>query len=293
MKLRLGFADTFDNAKLFFTWVLSKKYDVILDDVTPDYLIYGDSNFGTDHKNFPNCIKVFYTGEPVDHTYAGSDPAITFDHVNSPKHYRLPLYVLDMWAAVYDDKWTGDFFHLINNRPFRVNDFPTEGTRPCSYVQTNPNQLIRTGFVEELLKAGLVDCGGPHLNNMGYVVPRQGGHTAKINFIKDRPFNIAFENGTYPGYVTEKILNAFYANVVPVYWGSTTVARDFNPEAFIDARNYKNSDYLIEDLRRIISDESEYEKFLHVPVWKDGIPPSCTDFDLFLDWFDTFIYVGE
>jgi len=48
-------------------------------------------------------------------------------------------------------------------------------------------------------------------------------------------FVIAFENSVAPGYVTEKIVNAFLAGAVPIYWGnSTTVASLFNPRSYID-----------------------------------------------------------
>lgn len=44
---------------------------------------------------------------------------------------------------------------------------------------------------------------------------------------------IAFENSDDPGYVTEKIANAFLSGAVPVYWGTADVSKVFNPESFI------------------------------------------------------------
>ena len=38
-----------------------------------------------------------------------------------------------------------------------------------------------------------------------------------------------------PGYVTEKIVNAFLAGSIPIYWGSRAVLEIFNPESFIYA----------------------------------------------------------
>ena len=49
-KLRLGFADTFSTAISFFTHALSKRFNVIRDDVNPDYLIYSEKhNVGDSH----------------------------------------------------------------------------------------------------------------------------------------------------------------------------------------------------------------------------------------------------
>lgn len=44
---------------------------------------------------------------------------------------------------------------------------------------------------------------------------------------------IAFENADDPGYVTEKIANAFLAGAVPVYWGTADAFQVFNPKSFI------------------------------------------------------------
>ncbi|RLN93811.1 hypothetical protein BBJ28_00001242 [Nothophytophthora sp. Chile5] len=54
-------------------------------------------------------------------------------------------------------------------------------------------------------------------------------------------FVIAFENSRAPGYVTEKLVNAFLAGSVPIYFGnSTTVSQLFNPESFIDCGRFAN-----------------------------------------------------
>jgi hypothetical protein len=46
-------------------------------------------------------------------------------------------------------------------------------------------------------------------------------------------FGLAMENANYPGYVTEKLPNAFLAGGVPVYYGTTDVFNLFNKDAFI------------------------------------------------------------
>uniref|UniRef100_H3H520 Fucosyltransferase n=2 Tax=Phytophthora ramorum TaxID=164328 RepID=H3H520_PHYRM len=52
-------------------------------------------------------------------------------------------------------------------------------------------------------------------------------------------FVLAFENTRAAGYVTEKLVNAFLAGSVPVYWGdSKTVSELFNPESFIDCGRF-------------------------------------------------------
>ena len=91
--LKLGFTDTIEPVKDFFAEVLSETYDVIRDDTNPDYLIFGDRNFGEHNKTFnsKNVIKIFYTGENQRPWDYDCHFAITFDHIDIDRHYRLPL----------------------------------------------------------------------------------------------------------------------------------------------------------------------------------------------------------
>ena len=90
-KLRLGFADTFDGAKEYFTNLLSVRYEVVRDDQRPDYLIFGDRNFGESNVRYENCVRIFYTGENQRHTDYRCDFAISFDHPTDGRMFRLPL----------------------------------------------------------------------------------------------------------------------------------------------------------------------------------------------------------
>jgi hypothetical protein len=47
-------------------------------------------------------------------------------------------------------------------------------------------------------------------------------------------FNVAMENTIAPGYITEKIGNAFKSGSVPIYWGASEINEFFNPQSFIN-----------------------------------------------------------
>lgn len=49
-------------------------------------------------------------------------------------------------------------------------------------------------------------------------------------------FAIVMENSNFPGYISEKLLNAFLATAVPVYFGAEDVGTYFNEEAMIVCR---------------------------------------------------------
>ena len=58
--LRLGFTDTIEPIANFFIKTLEKKYQIVRDDENPDYLIFGDRNFGGNNANYDkkNCVKI-------------------------------------------------------------------------------------------------------------------------------------------------------------------------------------------------------------------------------------------
>jgi hypothetical protein len=69
-------------------------------------------------------------------------------------------------------------------------------------------------------------------------------------------FAICFENISYPGYVTEKIIDCFVAGVIPVYLGAPDIA-DFIPSnLFIDASKFKSPQLLREHLISISEAEA-------------------------------------
>ena len=51
-------------------------------------------------------------------------------------------------------------------------------------------------------------------------------------------FTIAFENCDHPGYITEKIIHAFIAGTIPLYWGGGDYLKEtFPADCFINCKN--------------------------------------------------------
>jgi alpha(1,3/1,4) fucosyltransferase len=290
-ELRIHFTDTFDCAERFFSSLFARRYTVIKDPVNPKYLIYGC--FGMDNDRYKGDVtRVFYTGENERPSYFGYNHAITFDHENSPKHYRMPLYLLDMASATYDN-WTSDYYYLLNKKiadPEKEYDMK-KGF--CSFIQSNPRSNVRNEFFHMLSEYKRVDSAGPHLNNTGFILPRND-IKYKVDWIRNYKFNIAMENQSHPGYITEKILNCFYGNTVPIYWGSVTAHRDFNPEAFINCHSFSYFDNVLAYVMHLDSPEGkqEYLDMLTAPAFKDNKKTEWMNFDRFLDWWAEFVYRG-
>ena len=128
-KLKLGFTDTHDHLAQFFSSILANRFDVEIDNENPDYLIFGDENFGTNNKKFnrSDVVKIFYTGENRRPENYDCDYAITFDHNYNNWHYRLPLNVIYMWSLDMIHKSGYDYYHILGDNE------PKEKTSFCSF----------------------------------------------------------------------------------------------------------------------------------------------------------------
>jgi hypothetical protein len=282
--LRIAFADTHDHLAAFFIYLLQTRYqvDIVGMSESPDFLLFGDDNFGRNNLNITRdqCTKILFTGENRRPDNFDCDYAISFDHIFEPWHYRLPLYVIYMWALEHIHETRFDFNYIFNPEIKEKTDF-------CTFVVSNPNCNERNEFFNKLNNIKRVDSGGKLFNNINANLT---GEESKIDFLSTRKFNICFEHTSHPGYTTEKILHAFYAGTVPIYWGSETIANDFNPAAFINLHDFNSQEEAIAHIMKVDQDDELYTSYVNAPKFLNGIPPSFVVLDNFLNWFDAIVY---
>ena len=189
------------------------------------------------------------------------------------KNCRLPL-----WLCYLNDEIIDDYTNKIN-----YNVIAPKKSKFCSIICQQDNvSNTRSEIVNKLSKYKRVDCGGKFLNNIGYVVPRGINCSGKIEHNNNYKFVIAFENKDYPGYVTEKICDAYKSKCVPIYWGHRDVIKDFNPSTFINANNFANLDELVEYIIKVDNDDKLYASFFKEPIltsyWIDIIINKNNDY---------------
>jgi alpha(1,3/1,4) fucosyltransferase len=283
--VRLSFTDTNEQIATFFVSVLSQKYDVVIDHHNPTYLFFGDRNFGENNLTYdPNKVtKIFYTGEnqrPWDYQ---AHYAISFDHIENEKHYRLPLYVI----YDFDNARKG----IPNVKTYdRKADDVKDKTGFCSFVVRNPNCQKRNDFYHKLSQYKKIDSGGPLFNNIGYVLPYgDDSMKAKLEWLPKYKFNMCFENSSYPGYATEKLYEALLGNTIPIYWGSQTIEVDFNPKAFLNWYDYKNDEDFLNAIIELDNDQEKYMNMYLQPMFTNGMN-RFMKIDNFLMWFDNNVY---
>jgi hypothetical protein len=78
----------------------------------------------------------------------------------------------------------------------------------------------------------------------------------KHDLLSRYKFTIAFENTAYPGYVTEKVIDAIVAASVPVYMGAPDIVEELPAEAFIDARAFSSPEAIATYMEQMAEPEA-------------------------------------
>lgn len=255
-KIKLGFIDFWPdfNAKdNYFINILSKHYDVELSD-SPDYVICSEFGYSHTRAKYRNCIKIMFSGENLVADFNSYDYAIGFNHIDYEDRYlRLPLYVL----------YTDIIDKAINKHKKADEDFlGRKGF--CAYVISNPDaSRERDDIIDSLGKYKELSSGGRYRNNVG------GPVKDKLAFLGDYRFSLAIENSRTSGYTTEKILQAFAAGTIPIYWGDPGIEREFNPDSFINAASFSSLEELSEYVAAIFEDDEKYLAMAKAPILAD------------------------
>ena len=271
-KIKIKFVDfgrMFNHYENDFVQALQKRYDVELSN-EPDYVFFSDS--GKTYLNFKNCIRIHFTNENLCPDFNVCDYAIGFSHITFEDRYlRMPFYLftkLTPRAAIYASD-----IQKAKNKHLLTEDIVKEKSEFCSFVYTHADRF-RDELFRELSKYKTVNSGGGHLNNQGYRVPD------KTAFESKHKFSIACENSATSGYTTEKIMQSFAAQTVPIYWGDPNVMTDYNEKAFINCNRFENLQEIIEKVKEIDSDNDKYLAMLREPAFADTFPLDTVASDL-------------
>ena len=246
-----GFWKQLDPENNYFTNILKRHYEVEISE-NPDYLFY--SVFSDEYINYDNAVRIFFTGECQTPDFNLADYAIGFDYMEiGDRYFRYPLYML-----------YGDVPELASKRMGMI-DSPVIKDKFCSFVYSNAKAAkTRAEIFERLSSYKRVDSGGRYMNNVGGPVEDKRG------FESDHKFSIAFENASYSGYTSEKILEAFSAGTIPIYWGDPHIGKVFNDKAFINVHSYNSLDEVVDKVVELDNDDEKYLEMLTQPIFREN-----------------------
>ncbi|WRF30485.1 fucosyltransferase [Helicobacter pylori] len=266
--------------KFILYFILSQRYTITLhqNPDKPADIVFG-SPIGSARKilSYQNTKRVFYTGENESPNFNLFDYAIGFDELDFRDRYlRMPLYYDRLHHKAESVNDTTAPYKLKNNSLYALkkpsHHFKENHPNLCavvndesdplkrgfaSFVASNPNAPIRNAFYDALNSIEPVTGGGSVKNTLGYNVKN------KNEFLSQYKFNLCFENSQGYGYVTEKIIDAYFSHTIPIYWGSPSVAKDFNPKSFVNVHDFKDFDEAIDYIKYLHTHPNAYLDMLY------------------------------
>jgi len=205
-----------------------------------------------------NNFNIWFTFEnrrpPVDNF----DLTISFDtETFSNRNFYLPLIWL--YTSIKETSPIPPNYKITMQEcslPRSLNSeiFSTKSGFAASFIN-NP-QPYRMAAISEIAKIGEVSRFG---RSAGKFVHN------KVATASNYLFNICFENDLYPGYVTEKVLEAWIAKTIPLYWGIDK-SNLLNPKAIINLNDFENLSDFCEFINELKKDENRILEILNEPL---------------------------
>ena len=268
--LSINFTDCPIHLEHFFVRVLSRRYRLNRED-RPDFLVYALT--GQRHRLY-NCVKIYTHHEVYRPNWKECDYAVLPFLGDDPRHYYLPIFAYNRSPEP-----------LLRQNP-DYDRILAEKTRFCALLSAYVDSSVRRrmGLFYELNRRKKVDSIGRAANNTGWKVP--GGHHPKLEALRSYKFTIAFENKELAGWTTEKMYDPLAVHTVPIFWGDPRATEFFNPEAFINAYDFRGLSDLADYVCAVDADEKLYRKYLEAPPFRNNTPPDVFSEDRLLDFMD-------
>ncbi len=171
----------------------------------------------------PAQAHVWFTGENVRPPMGNWDGYLSFD--TDPLNGKNAYCPLWWWSVGVLGKAYSPFMQpapSIHDLMSARNPGPRRRGFAVAFIN-NPDPM-RLHAIAALSRVGTVDV-------FGRAVGRPVSNKAEV--ARDYKFVLCFENDYYPGYVTEKAIEAWACGAIPIWWGSDP-AGYLNPEAMID-----------------------------------------------------------
>ncbi len=253
-----GVGDYFNKEQnLIYDILKNNGFDVQITE-DPDYLI---CDF-FDENPYSYCgkpqLRIMYSGENFIPDFNLIDYAISpYPIVFGDRHFQLPgcVWPRSHWMALVekDRNYSMDF---VKGKEYFAN-----------FIASHESEYnIRGDFFKELCRYRRVESPGTYLNNMPEGFTVDWLNDSKSDFQRKCKFTLCFESTLHHGFVTEKLMDAFYADTIPVYYGSPTAADIFNKDAFINVADFASFEEAIEKIMELDQDDEKYLAMLRQPV---------------------------
>lgn len=218
-------------------------------------------------------VTLFHTGENLRNDFIQANYSISHDlNVPSDTHYRLPY-----WAEGIDWSHEG----VVGNINPRFGELlklePLSRPLGNSFLKRPRKAIFITSHMREpklssylfLKECIAIDGVGPYFD--GNIRDHNKSNFVKRDVLSKYAINLCPENGFYPGYITEKVPDAFAAGCLPVTYVSPNFSSDFNGNAFINIATIDKAEFK-QAFHSKDSFENYFQSYCDQPLFE--APPS-------------------
>jgi hypothetical protein len=304
----------------YFKFILSKKYNVIIDPINPDIVIHSDLNYNdsqidtytgqlpTSHNQSDKNKKFIYvSGEVADFRNPinanENQWALGYNKVEHERYLRQPSGVFDVWT-LYDESRLVDspLNWLTQKRNFDVISKRNVGF--CSITQASSNEF-RGQVFDKLSEYKEVSSSGPWrqtlhgedtLNKYQWQNSIYNGridgltYREKIGLFQKYKFNLSIHYTNTDYILQEKIYHAFFSGAIPIFFGNKYILEEgFNPDSFINLHDFTDLNDFLSLVKEIDSNESLYRSYIESPIFVDNKLPDYYDFDYTLNFLEKIV----
>jgi hypothetical protein len=211
-----------------------------------------------------SALRVWFTGENVRPPLEGADVTLSFDRTEG-NNFRVPLWWL--LFPIEHETFRGP---LPDVSRLGIEPKLSDALKGRPVTQAAPRKFAvgffsnrephRARLVEALAAVGQVDVYGS----------MSGRRVAsKYPMASEYAFMVCPENDLYPGYVTEKAVEAWACGAIPLYFGLDRFG-DLNPEALINADDFSSREKFVERVSTVWSDPALMADMRAKPILKSA-----------------------
>ncbi len=248
----VGMWSNFSSEKWSILDILRERYNLVECD-NPDYIICSVYEIPYIYCQYPQ-VRIMYSGENYCPDFNLVDYGIGYDDITfGDRYYRFgSMYSLEL--SKKDRNYSKD---VLEGKTLFAN-----------FIASHESEYsIRGDFFKKLCEYKVVSSMGTYLNNMpnNKVVAYQSAE--KVEYQRKCKFTLCFESTSHLDFCTEKLVNAFLADTIPIYYGDPNVCKTFNSKAFINVADYDSYEAVLEKIKELDNDDEKYLEMLRQPVY--------------------------
>jgi hypothetical protein len=183
----------------------------------------------------------------------GNYNIVLFSEESKNNIINLPLFVYYIYG--------NNIFNKLITRPL-ITKVPKHF---CCFIVSNGGCEIRNKMFTILNSYKKVHSYGKFNNNMGMNLNFNYWTDEFRRFISNYKFIICFENSKFGTYSTEKIINPYLAEIIPIYWSSNKINNIISKNSMLFLENETDDCFqnLLEKIKELDNSDEKYLEFIN------------------------------